>query len=161
MGMREYPEVPIVGVGAFVLEDDRVLLVRRGRPPARGKWSVPGGRVRLGESVEAALLREVREECGVAIQLKGLVGVVERIIPDPAGRVRYHYVLIDYLAAPLAGEARAGSDAEAVRWVPVGEVGRLELTEGLEAMLEKALALEASLSGQGSGPGPRADSNGG
>jgi len=161
MGMREYPETPIVGVGAFVLQDDRVLLVRRGRSPARGKWSVPGGRVRLGESVEAALLREVQEECGLAIQLKGLVGVVDRIIPDPAGRVQYHYVLIDYLAAPLAGEARAGSDAEAVRWVPVEEVGHLELTEGLEAMLEKALALEASLSGQGSGPGSRADSNGG
>lgn len=150
--MREYPETPLVGVGAIVLDGGRVLLVKRGRPPALGKWSFPGGRVRVGESVEAALLREVREECGMAIQLKGLVGVVDRIIPDPAGRVQYHYVLIDFLAAPLAGEARAGSDAEAVRWVPVGEVASLDLTEGLEAMIQKAVALEASLGGQ---RGPR------
>lgn len=148
--MREYPAAPLVGVGAIVLDEDRVLLVKRGRPPALGKWSIPGGLVRLGEPVEDALLREVREECGLAVQLKGLVGVVDRIIPDPAGRVQYHYVLIDFLAVPLGGEARAGSDAEAVRWVPVGEVAGLDLTEGLEAMLERALALEASLSGKGS-----------
>lgn len=136
---REYPEAPRVGVGTVVLKDGRVLLVRRNRPPAEGKWSIPGGLVDLGETTEAAAVREVAEECGLAVRLQGLAGVVERIISDPDGRVRYHYVLIDYVAIPESEELHPGSDAAEARWVPIAEIGRYETTEGLAAMVAKAV----------------------
>ncbi|MBI4587722.1 MAG: NUDIX hydrolase [Candidatus Rokubacteria bacterium] len=138
---REYPEAPRVGVGAVVLRDGHVLLVRRDHPPARGKWSIPGGLVHLGETTEAAAVREVAEECGLSVRPRGVAGVVDRIISDPDGRVRYHYVLIDYLAIPESGELRAGSDAADARWVPIGELDRYETTEGLAAMVAKAVRL--------------------
>ena len=145
---REYPEVPRVGVGAVVLRNGHVLLVRRDRPPAEGKWSIPGGLVHLGETTEAAAVREVAEECGLRVRLRGVAGVVDRIVSDPDGRVRYHYVLIDYLATPESGEVRPGSDAADCRWVPVGELGRYETTEGLAAMVARAVRLhEGGMSG--------------
>lgn len=139
--LREYPDAPRVGVGAVILSGERVLLVKRGAPPAAGKWSVPGGLLRLGETVEEAAAREVEEECGIRVRLNGVAGVVDRIIRDADGRIRYHYVLIDYLATPQEGEARAGSDAAEVRWVPVGELDRYDTTEGLREMVERALSL--------------------
>ncbi len=145
---REYPEAPRVGVGAVVLKDGHVLLVRRNRPPAEGKWSIPGGLVHLGETTEAAAIREVAEECGLDVRLQGLAGVVDRIISDPDGRVRYHYVLIDYAAVPERGELRPGSDAADARWVPIGELGRYETTEGLASMVAKAVRIS-----QGGGGG--------
>lgn len=138
---REYPDLPRVGVGAVVLQDGRVLLVRRDRPPAQGKWSIPGGLVQLGETVEAAAIREVAEECGLKVRLHGVAGVVDRIISDPDGRIRYHYVLVDYVATPESGELRPGSDAADARWVPVEDLGRYETTEGLAAMVMKAMRL--------------------
>ncbi len=138
---REYPEVPRVGVGAVVLRNGHVLLVRRDRPPAEGKWSIPGGLVHLGETTEAAAVREVAEECGLRVRLKGVAGVVDRIVSDPDGRVRYHYVLIDYLATPESGEVRPGSDAADCRWVPIAELARYETTEGLAAMVARAVRL--------------------
>lgn len=131
-----------MGVGAVILDGDRVLLVKRGTPPAQGKWSVPGGLLRLGETIEAAVVREVEEECGIRVHLDEVVGVVNRIITDADGRIRYHYVLIDYLAVPQSGEARAGSDAAQVRWVPVDEMGRYDTTEGLATVVERALRLK-------------------
>ena len=138
---REYPEVPRVGVGAVVLRDGHVLLVRRGHPPALGKWSIPGGLVNLGETTEAAAIREVEEECGLKVRLLGLAGVVDRITRDAEGRVRYHYVLVDYLAVPDTGTAHAGSDAAEVRWVPVGDLDRYDTTDGLAAMVQRAVSL--------------------
>jgi ADP-ribose pyrophosphatase YjhB (NUDIX family) len=138
---REYPEVPRVGVGVVILKDGQVLLVRRGVPPSQGKWSIPGGLVQLGESAEAAAIREVEEECGLNVRLLGLAGVVDRIIRDGEDRVRYHYVLVDYAAVPEAGSARAGSDAAEVRWVPVQDVGRYDTTEGLATMIQRAVRL--------------------
>jgi ADP-ribose pyrophosphatase YjhB (NUDIX family) len=138
---REYPEAPRIGVGAVILNGDRVLLVKRGSAPSQGKWSIPGGLVQLGETTEAAAVREVEEECGLRVRLKGIAGVVERIVPGDGGRIRYHYVLVDYLALPEGGEARAGSDAAEVRWVPVGELDRYDTTEGLRAMVMRAMKL--------------------
>lgn len=138
---REYPEVPRVGVGVVVLRAGDVLLVRRDRPPARGKWSIPGGLVDLGETTEAAAVREVAEECNLRVRLLGVAGVLDRIIPDREGRIRYHYVLIDYAAVPEAGELRAGSDAAEARWVPIGDLARYETTEGLAAMVRRAAGL--------------------
>ena len=140
---REYPEAPRVGVGVVVLKDGHVLLVRRNRPPAEGKWRIPGGLVDLGETTEAAAVREVGEECGLSVRLHGLAGVVERIISDPGGRIRYHYVLIDYVAIPESGELHAGSDAADARWVPIGELGRYETTEGLASMVDKAVNVKS------------------
>jgi len=148
--VREYPAAPRVGVGVVVVDGDRVLLLRRGRPPAQGKWSLPGGLVDLGEPAEAAARREVAEECGLDVRLHGLVGFVDRIVRDPDERVRYHYLLLDFLATPVAGEARAGSDVDAVRWVAVEHVAGLDGTAGLESMIRRALALNAArLAGEG------------
>jgi ADP-ribose pyrophosphatase YjhB (NUDIX family) len=138
--MREYPSAPLVGVGAIVLDGPRVLLVQRGQPPAAGRWSIPGGLVDVGEPVEAAARREVAEECGLRVRVHDLVGYVDRIVRDPAGRVQYHYVLLDFLATPEDGAATpcAGSDARAVRWCTLAELARLDVTQGLEPMIRRA-----------------------
>jgi ADP-ribose pyrophosphatase YjhB (NUDIX family) len=141
--VREYPAAPLVGVGAVILDGARVLLVRRGRPPALGRWSLPGGLVDVGEPLEAAVRREVAEECGLGVDAHGLVDVVDRIVRDADGRVRHHHVLLDYLATPIAGRIEAGSDAVAVQWCEAGELGALDVTEGLESMVHRALQLDA------------------
>jgi ADP-ribose pyrophosphatase YjhB (NUDIX family) len=138
---REYPDHPRVGVGAVVLDGDRVLLVRRGRGPAEGKWSIPGGLVDLGERIEEAARREVLEECGIPVRIAGLAGVVDRVIRDPGGRVRYHYVLVDYVAHPESRSLRPGSDAAEARWVPIAEVPTYDTTDGLLDMIQRAAAV--------------------
>lgn len=140
---REYPDAPRVGVGAVILDRDRVLLVKRGQPPSQGKWSIPGGLVHLGERIEDALRREVQEECGVEVRLLGLCGVIDRVRHAPpdgaaAPRVHYHYVIIDYVATIEAGVPRAGSDAAEVRWVPIRELEAYDTTEGLADMVHRA-----------------------
>jgi 8-oxo-dGTP diphosphatase len=113
---REYPSAPLVGVGAVVVEEGRVLLVRRGRDPLKGHWTLPGGVLELGESLAAALAREVMEETGLAVEPVELVDLVDRIHRE-GDRVRYHYVIADYLCRVTGGALQAGSDADAVRWV--------------------------------------------
>jgi len=140
---REYPEHPRVGVGAVVLSRGRVLMVRRGRPPAEGRWSLPGGLVEIGETSVDAARREVEEECGLKVRIAGLAGVLDRVTRDAEGRVRYHWVLVDYLAFPEADDdtITAGDDAAEVRWVPIDQVERLQTTDGLMDMIRRALAL--------------------
>jgi mutator protein MutT len=138
---REYPDHPRVGVGAVVLHQGRVLLVRRGAQPSAGKWSLPGGLVDVGETTVDAIRREVEEECGIKIRVLDVAGVVDRIVRDADGRVRYHYVLVDYLAGAESDAVAAGSDAADCRWVEVERVGELEVTEGLLDMLHRAVAL--------------------
>ncbi len=138
---REYPDHPRVGVGAVVLHENRVLLVKRGQPPALGKWTLPGGLVHLGETTREAVVREVGEECGLAIRVADVAGVVDRVIRDEAGRIRYHYVLVDYLAFPEATRVVPGSDAADVRWVEIDRVAELDTTEGLLDMIRRAQAL--------------------
>lgn len=113
---RDYPDRPIVGVGVVVWRGDRVLLIRRGRPPRLGQWSLPGGAQQLGETVEAACRREVAEETGLRLARCELLTVVDLVERDPAGLVRYHYTLVDFVAEAATGEARAGDDAAAVEW---------------------------------------------
>ncbi len=138
---REYPDQPRVGVGAVVLHKGRVLLVRRGGQPSAGKWSLPGGLVELGETTTDAVRRELAEECGVAIRVVGVAGVVDRIVRDAGGRVRYHYVLVDYLAYVDSDRATAGSDAAECRWVEVDQMEELNVTEGLADMIRRAVDL--------------------
>jgi 8-oxo-dGTP diphosphatase len=142
---REYPDYPRIGVGAIVLHEGRVLLVKRGHAPGLGLWSVPGGLVDLGETTVDAARREVDEETGLKVRIAGLVGVLDRVTRDAEGRVRYHWVLIDYLAIPESTETlTAGSDAAEVRWVTIDEVERLPITEGLMDMIRRAVALSGA-----------------
>ena len=144
---REFPDAPRVGVGAVVLHEDRVLLVCRGRPPGVGKWSLPGGLLDLGERLEEAVAREVEEESGLRVQVLGLCGVIDRVVAaeppaeDGTALVRYHWVIIDYVAAVVGGELRAGSDAADARWVPLAELGDYDTTDGLAAMIQRAVNL--------------------
>jgi len=138
---REYPEAPRVGVGAVVLHEGKVLLVRRGGRPSPGKWSLPGGLVELGETTAEAVCREISEECACDIRLVGVCGVIDRIVRDAEGRVRYHYVLVDYLAYPRSATIAAGSDAADAMWYPIERVDELDVTEGLTDMIGRALKL--------------------
>jgi ADP-ribose pyrophosphatase YjhB (NUDIX family) len=140
---REYPDLPRVGVGAVVLSGDRVLLVKRGGQPSSGKWSLPGGMVELGETTVQAVEREIAEECGLRIRVAGVAGVLDRVVKDAEGRVRYHWVLVDYLAYPESETICAGSDAAEARWVPVGDVEGLDVTDGLLDMIHRAVVLAA------------------
>ena len=121
---REFPEAPIVGVGAVVVNQGRVLLVRRGHEPSKGKWSLPGGMLELGESLAQGVAREVQEETGLIVEAVELVELIDRVHREsgPSGdRVRYHYVIADYLCRVAGGTLRAASDADAVRWVERAE----------------------------------------
>jgi mutator protein MutT len=112
---REYPDRPIVGVGAVVIRDGQVLLVQRAQEPLSGKWTLPGGAVELGETLEEAVVRELREETGLEVRVLELVEAFERIARDESDRPRYHYVLLDYLCVPVSGDLLAGSDVSR-RW---------------------------------------------
>jgi 8-oxo-dGTP diphosphatase len=138
---REYPTHPRVGVGAVVLNSGRVLLVRRGKPPLMGKWSLPGGMVELGETTRQAVAREIAEECGLTIRVGEVAGVLERLVHDDEGRIRYHWVLVDYVAFVESGTLCAASDADEAQWVEVEAVDRLETTDGLMDMIRRALAV--------------------
>ena len=143
---REYPDYPRVGVGAVILHEDKVLLVRRGQSPSFGKWSLPGGLVELGESTREAIAREIGEECGIKIRIVDVAGVIDRVVKDDAGRVRYHYVLVDYLAYPDSTDVTAGSDAAEARWVAIDRVAELDTTQGLLDMIRRAEALRGEQS---------------
>ena len=144
---REFPDAPRVGVGAVVLDGERVLLARRGRPPGQGKWSIPGGLVHLGERIEDAVVRELEEESGLHVRVLGLCGVIDRVVREQ-DVVRYHYVIIDYLAEAVGGRLQAGSDAAEVRWVAVDDLGQYDTTDGLADMVRRARAIQPAKSSQ-------------
>ena len=133
--------MPVLSVAGVVLAGDQVLLVKRGRPPAKGIWSIPGGAVEVGETLQAALVREIREETGVKVEVGPLVEVVERILPDPHGKMEYHYVILDYLCFAPLSEPRAGSDAAQARWVAFGELSQAGLTPDTERVVRRAQEL--------------------
>ncbi len=114
--MSDYPNRPLIGVGVIVFKDDRVLLIRRGKPPRAGQWSLPGGRQRLGETVRATAAREVREETGCEVEVTALLDVLDSLTRDAGGEIQYHYTLVDFLAEWRGGEAQAAGDAAEVVW---------------------------------------------
>lgn len=141
---RRYPPRPIVGVGGIVIDEGRVLLVRRNQPPLEGRWSLPGGLVETGEPLSAAVARELDEETGVAVEVGPLVEVVERVVRDAEGRVEYHYVLLDYLCARLGGTARAASDAGDVAWAAPEELApRYGIAKSTRWVIERAFTMAA------------------
>ncbi len=124
---RTYPDRPIVGVGAVVFRDNQVLMIRRGKPPRMGDWSLPGGMQELGETVFAAALREVHEETGVTIQNIALIDVIDSITPDSDGRIQFHYTLVDVVAEWRQGEPMGGSDAMHAEFMSFDQVAALDL----------------------------------
>lgn len=137
---REYPDNPLVGVGAVIVEGDRVLLIRRGQPPLLGEWSLPGGVLECGETLREAVAREAREETGLLVETGEMLGVYERVIRDDVKRVRYHYVLIDFLCRAVGGDLNAGSDAADVRWFAREELPALNLAYDANDVVRKGLA---------------------
>ena len=135
---RIYPTRPYLAVSAAIFRDGRVLIVRRARPPADGLYTLPGGGVELGETLEEAVVREVREETGLEIEILELLEIYERIMLDDSGATEYHYVLMDYLCRPAGGTLCAADDASRVAWVPEPELGTLRITEGTPAVIAKA-----------------------
>jgi ADP-ribose pyrophosphatase YjhB (NUDIX family) len=135
---RRYPKRPLVGVGALIFRRDRILMAQRGKDPLKGWWSLPGGALELGESLEAAVCREVLEETGLEVEPVRLFEVFERIIRDAAGAPEYHYVLIDYICRVTGGKLFPGDDVSAVDWVRRADLPALQITEGTLAVIEKA-----------------------
>ena len=158
MSNREYPERPLVGVGGVVIENGRVLLVRRGSEPLRGEWSIPGGLLEAGESLTAGVEREISEETGLRVHAVELVEAVDRIFFDPQsraecgssetarppGRPRYHYVILDYLCERISGEAKAGGDAAEIAFAHEDELHRFGLGPLTMKVLRKAFAMARS-----------------
>ena len=136
---REYPDSPLVGVGAVIIEDGRVLLVKRGHPPLAGEWSIPGGVLELGETLRQAAVREAREETSLIVESADLLGVYDRVLRDDAGRTLYHFVLIDFLCRPVEGKAKAADDADEVRWFTREEAGKLGLPEDTAEVIRLGL----------------------
>lgn len=136
---REYPTQPIVGVGALIVRDGRIVLVRRGVDPGKGRWSIPGGAVNLGEKVREAAVREAEEECGLNIEIAAdrPMDVVDSVRRDEKGRLRYHYVLLQFLARPEGGKLKASSDVLDAKWVPLEEVETYELTKSFRSFFKK------------------------
>ena len=141
---REYPDSPLVGVGAVVIQENRVLLIRRGQPPLLGEWSLPGGVLECGETLREAVAREAREETGLLIETGEMLGVYERVIRDDERRVRYHYVLLDFLCRPVGGDLKAGSDAADARWFTRDELPALNLAYDANDVVLKGLARSTS-----------------
>jgi mutator protein MutT len=125
-------------VGGIVFQGDEVLLVKRGREPGLGKWSIPGGAVEVGETVERAIQREIEEETGLIIEVVDLIEIFERIIPDPQGRIQYHYVLLDYWCAIKGGQLKAQSDADEAGFFPVDSLKTINLPQETEQVILKA-----------------------
>ena len=137
---REFPEIPLVGVGAIIIEDSRVLLVKRAHPPLQAQWSIPGGVLEVGELIREAAIREAREETGLIVEPGDLLGVYDRILRNSEKRVQYHYVLIDFLCRRVGGELAAADDATEVRWFTREELPALNLAEDTQDVIVKGFA---------------------
>jgi len=134
---REYPASPIAGVAATVFSCGNVLLVRRGNEPSYGKWGLPGGVVELGETVEEALTREVKEETGLSVRPIRLVTVLDSIVRDDEGKIRFHYVLSEFLCEDLGGKLEASTDVSDARWFPLGSLDSIDMNLGARRLIER------------------------
>ena len=136
---RDYPDRPLLGVGAVIVKNDQILVVRRANPPLQGQWSIPGGLVDTGETTREAVIREIREETTLNIEPVELVEVFERILRDSDSRVQYHFVVIDYLCRLVSGEPHAGTDVSEIRWARFEELNGLGITSETTSVIRKGL----------------------
>ncbi|MGD8505332.1 MAG: NUDIX hydrolase [Candidatus Bathyarchaeota archaeon] len=134
---REYPTRPIVGVGALLIKNGKLLLVRRGAKPGQGKWSIPGGLVELGERTRDAVIREVKEECGLDVELERLMDVFDNITRDEKGRIQYQFVVVNFMAKIKGGILKSADDVLEARWVSLNEVEKYNLTNSFRAFYQK------------------------
>jgi len=141
MSSRKYPPRPIVGVGAVILHRDKVVLIKRKYDPLAGRWSLPGGTLEIGESLEAGVAREMLEETGLEVEVGPVVEVFDRILRDDEGRVEYHFVLVDYLCRPIGGTLQAGSDVDDAVWVAPDDLAQYQITDKATEVIERALAM--------------------
>ena len=139
---RKYPDRPYVGVGVIVFCDQEVLLVKRNKEPNKGQWSIPGGKQNIGETATDAAKRELLEETGVKVEQLLLVDVVDTIIPDVEGKIKYHYTLVDYMGHWLSGEIRPGDDAQEVRWVCLNKIDSFSLLDKTINIIHKSFAMK-------------------
>jgi len=142
--LREYPDRPIVGVGAVIVDGDKVLLVRRGHEPSKGEWSLPGGAVEVGETLVNAIAREVQEETGLRVDVGPIVDVLDRVRLDADGRPQFHYVLIDFLCRPVGGTLACASDATDVVWVAFSALSTYGVADATVTVIEKARSLSSA-----------------
>jgi mutator protein MutT len=140
-GRREYPDRPYVGVGAVIVDEGRVVLIKRRFEPLAGEWSLPGGNLEVGETLEAAVAREMAEETGLVVEVGPVIEVFDRIVRDAEGRVRFHFVLVDYLCWPVGGSLRAASDVSEAALVDPLDLGPYGLTTKATSVIDRALAL--------------------
>jgi 8-oxo-dGTP diphosphatase len=139
---RSYPSTPLVGVGVITFNSkNQILLVKRGNEPSKGLWSLPGGMIELGERVREAAIREVKEECNIDIEPEDVISVVDLILTEPDGKVKYHYILIDYLAKYIGGEITPQSDVVDAAWFSQEELGALDIPEVTKNVIAKAFNL--------------------
>ncbi len=143
---RLYPDRPIVGIGAIIMRDGKILLEKRKNDPGKGRWSVPGGVVELGENVTQTVIREVKEETGLDVAEPEHIDVVDQITRDEGGRIKYHFVIIDYLVKLKGGMLKAASDADELEWVSLSEVEKYDLTGTFRAFFERNKNLLKKLS---------------
>ena len=141
MTARTYPDHPVVSVGAVILDEDAVLLIKRAHEPLMGQWSLPGGVVEVGETLAAALRREVHEETGLEVHVGSLVDVLDRVLRGPDSRVEYHFVILDYLCSVAGGHLAHSSDAADARWVQIGELPHYRVTEKVASVVHKAFEI--------------------
>jgi mutator protein MutT len=137
MVKRFYPSQPVVGVGAIIICNGKILLVKRRGEPGKGRWSIPGGIVELGETVEEAVIREVKEETGLDVAEPELIDVVDNIVQDEEERVKWHFVILDFFVKVRGGKLRASDDAEEIRWVPLDEAKKYDLTKTFRSFLQR------------------------
>lgn len=135
---RVYPQTPMVGVGVVVKRENSVLLVKRANEPKKGLWAIPGGLIKLGESVQQAAMREVLEECSISIELQDVISVVDLIDKDDEGNIKYHFVLIDFVAQYADGDLRAGSDALDAAWISLNDLDQYDIPELTRKVILKA-----------------------
>lgn len=136
-GSRQYPHAPLVGVGAVAIKDGRILLVKRAFEPGKGRWSIPGGLVEIGERLSDACARETEEETGIKVQVLELINAYDMIVRDDAGRVKYHYVLVDFLAKPIGGTERSSVEVLEMKWVTYEESKGMDMTNSARRALQE------------------------